>query len=131
MKKYIILPVLAVLFFSGMDLVSAKAVEVSCGGIRGIPSTLPTFTSNVINLIKLIVPIILIILGMLDFFKASMSNDEKAMKASANKFVKRLIAAVLIFFVVAIVQFVFGMIKSEKNITSCVSCFISGTSNCK
>lgn len=109
-----------------------------------IDMIVPTFTVNLMNLVKVAIPILLVAYGMIDMAKAIMSNDEKQMKESQNKFIKRIIYAVVIFFVVAIVQLVFGMLaeasKSDdkkegtikkSQITSCISCFISNTSACK
>ncbi|MFV0249650.1 MAG: hypothetical protein ACK5HP_01230 [Bacilli bacterium] len=112
-------------FFISSEFVLA-ASEVSCGGVDGIPAALPIFTSNLTSLVKLLVPIILIIMGMLDMGKAVMSNDEKGMKESQSRFIRRILAAVIIFFIVAIVQFVFGLIQTEENILGCVDIFING-----
>ena len=61
------------------DGVNAESY-VKCGLSTGIPSALPVFSTNLINLVKIMVPILLIILGMIDFAKAVISNDEKQMK---------------------------------------------------
>lgn len=102
---------------------------VSCGSAQGIPAALPVFIKNVVNIIKIIVPIILIIMGMLDFSKAVVSNDEKSMKEAQNKFIKRIIAAVTIFLVVAITQFVFRAIGTDdtNEMAACINCFITGS----
>lgn len=107
-----------------------------------IDMIVPSFTVSLINLVKVAIPILLVAYGMIDMAKAIMSNDEKQMKESQNKFIKRIIYAVVIFFIVAIVQLVFGMLAdasnkgsqgnvSKNNITSCIACFISNTSECK
>lgn len=116
---------------------------VSCGTVRGIPRGLTVMSRNAINAIKLIVPIILIIMGIIDMFKAAAANDEKVMKDSQTKFIKRIIAAVLVFFVVAIIQFVLRLLSnaagetgnsqttnSISDITDCISCFIATDSAC-
>lgn len=103
---------------------------VSCGDLEDIPAALPVFIKNIINIVKIAVPVILIIMGMLDFAKAVISNDEKGMKESQNKFIKRIIAAIAIFLIVSIVQFIFKIINTNDTNTmvSCIDCFISG--NC-
>lgn len=116
-----------------------NAQYVQCGGINGIPSGLPKFSRSVVNVIKFFIPIILIIMGFLDFGKAVMANDEKAMSEGPKKFLKRIISAILIFFVVAIVQFIFNILgKSDSqgtyvdsgNLSDCLKCFISDESGC-
>ena len=73
---------------------------------------------------------------MLDLAKAVMSNDEKEMKGAQTKLIKRVIYAVVVFLVVSIVQLLFGVLASTgatgegSNISSCISCFVSGTDNC-
>lgn len=106
--------------------------NVTCGGIT-IDGIVPAFTSAVVNIIKILIPIILIIFGILDLAKAITGNDEKVMKEAQKKLISRVIYAVIVFFVVALVQFVFGVLgkangdNDGSKITSCVDCFINGT----
>jgi preprotein translocase subunit SecG len=107
-----------------------------------IDMIVPAFTKALIDLVKVIIPILLIAYGMIDLAKAVMSNDEKAMKESQGKFIKRIVYAVVIFFIVAIVQLIFGILAtassssktgtvSKNSITACIACFISDNSECK
>ena len=108
---------------SSVSQISTK----SCGTSTEIPAALPTFIHNIINIVKIIVPVMLVILGMLDFGKAVTSNDEKTMKESQNKFIKRIIGAIAIFLVVAVTQFIFNIIgnKNTNEIVSCINCFVN------
>lgn len=63
----------------------------------------------VINTLQIFVPIILIIMGTVDLIRAMMSNDDKGHKDSISKFIKRVLAAVLMFFIVTIVNVVMNM----------------------
>ena len=67
---------------------------------------------GVIPLIQIGIPIILIILGMLDLGKAVVASKEDEIKAAQKLLVKRAIYALAIFFVVLIVQVVFGLLSS-------------------
>lgn len=109
---------------------SFKSKYKSCGSSEKIPAALPILVHNVISLVKILIPILLIILGMLDFGKAVVSNDEKTMNESKSKFIKRVIGAVAIFLVVAVTQFIFKAINlnSSNDIISCIDCFINN--NC-
>lgn len=102
---------------------------VTCGGMA-IEAIIPNLVSGAITALKIFVPIILIIFGMIDLAKAVMSNDEKTMKEAQGKFIKRIIYAVLVFLIVAIVQTVFGLLaKADSNTnsaTACIDCFING-----
>lgn len=108
--------------------------NVTCGNFITIDKIVPGVVSTAVNIIKIGVPILLIIFGMMDLGKAVMSNDEKEMKAAQSKFIKRCLYAVLVFFIVAIVQFIVGILAKNgsdvngKSITDCIDCFISG--NC-
>lgn len=127
---------LAVIVFHTVDVHAAgfkyQNQYIQCGEAT-LPYGVAFIVQNVVNIIKIAIPILLIIMGMLDFLKAVIANDEKQMKESQNKFIKRIIAAVIIFFVVAIVQFVFGYIVSGnegKDALSCVSCFVNSDDSC-
>lgn len=103
-----------------------------------IDPIVPAFTSGCITIIKIAIPIILIVLGMIDLAKAVMSNDDKVVKEAQGKLIKRIVYAVVIFFVVAIVQFVFGLLGTasenansdmtsydKDSLSGCISCFIN------
>ena len=107
-----------------------------------IDMIVPAFTKGLVDVIKVLIPILLVAYGMIDLTKAVMSNDEKVMKEAQGRFIKRIIYAVVIFFIVAIVQLIFGMLATastksqtgsvDKNsITACIACFISDNRECK
>lgn len=109
--------------------------DVSCGNVITIDSMVPNFVSTLVTIIKIVIPIILIVLGLLDLGKATIAQKDDEIKKAQTTFVKRIIAAVLVFFVVAIVQLVFGLLHGAQsddpdatNPMACVDCFING--NC-
>ncbi len=104
---------------------------VSCGNgtLKDIPAQLPQFVRNIILIMQLLVPVILIGLGMYDFIRAVISSDDKLMKESQNRFIKRIMGAVLIFFTVVIVKFVFSLIPGES-VLGCIPCFVSDKESC-
>lgn len=113
---------------------------VYCDGLgAGIDSALPALVSTLINILKIGIPILLIVFGMLDMGKAVISNDEKEMKSAQGTLIKRCTYAVIVFFIVAIVQFVVGLIggtgtdtgngSTNKNAKTCIDCFINGKCN--
>ena len=67
---------------------------------------------GVIPLIQIGIPILLIILGMLDLGKAVIASKEDEIKSAQKMLIKRAIYAVAIFFVVLIVQLVFGLLST-------------------
>lgn len=104
-------------------------ILTECMGIE-IPDALPKIVSLIVNLIKIAVPIILIVLGMLDLGKAVVAQKEDEIKKGQQTFIKRLIAAVLVFFIVAIVQLLFSVLSAadvtNDNIWNCVDSFLNG-----
>lgn len=106
-----------------------------------IDPIVPGVVRTVINTIKIVIPIVLIVFGIIEMFKAATANDEKVMKEAQGKLIKRIIYAVLIFFVVAIVQLVFKLLASSgtangtskvdgDDISACISCFVSDKDSC-
>lgn len=102
------------------------------GGVTswtGDIATIPKLTSTVVTIIQWVIPVILIVLGMIDLGKAVTSNDEKQMKEAQKTLIKRVIYAVLVLFIVAIVRFVFSALapdsKSKNNVSGCINCFIN------
>ena len=88
----------------------------------------PEVISIIVTIIKIGVPILLIILGMIDLGKAVMAQKEDEIKKGQGLFIKRLIAAILVFLVVFAVQIVVRFIaKGDKqSIMSCIHCFVNG-----
>ena len=90
---------------------------------------IPALTSNVVTIVQWVIPVILIVLGMIDLGKAVTSNDEKQMKEAQKTLIKRVIYAVLVLFIVAIVRFVFSALApdddSKKSVSTCINCFIN------
>ena len=72
----------------------------------------------IINLVKAVlgiiqfgIPIILVLLGTIDLGKAVMSSDDKEVKAAQGRFIKRCIYAVMVFFVVFLVNLIMKIVS--------------------
>lgn len=106
-----------------------------CGGTAEAPfiefdSMIPNILSTVLTLIKIGIPILLVVFGMMDLGKAVMAQKEDEIKKGQQLFIKRLIAAAIVFFVVFIVQLLVGLVapKSDdtnKNMWDCFNCLIN------
>lgn len=79
---------------------------------KGIPAPIGTLVHAGVLVIQIVVPILLIIWGMLDFAKGVMAQEEDKIKAGQKKFIQRLIAAVIVFLIVAVVNFVINLVGS-------------------
>ena len=104
--------------------------EYTCGGTNLIFSgTFPYIISTIVTLIKIAVPILLIIFGMLDLGKAVVAAKEDEIKKGQQTFIKRAIAAIIVFFVIQIVQIIVRFVSgNDQNVAGCFNCFINGTS---
>ncbi len=71
---------------------------------------------TVLLIFKIVIPIILIVLGMIDFGKAVISSDDKAISKSAKSLMFRIIAAVVIFFIPTLISFVFSVIAQFSDV---------------
>lgn len=124
-SKYILIFILT--FFIGVINVAA-AGKVSCGNVTAIPAKIPELTSFAVTLLQVTIPVILVIMGSLDLFKGITAAKEDEIKKGQHMLIKRLIVAALIFFVVAIVKFVIGLVsnvENTKNMVECIDCFIN------
>lgn len=104
-----------------------------CGGAY-FPIGLSTLTRNILKLIKILVPVIIIIMGMVDLLKAVMASDEKKMAEAMPQLIRKLIAGVVIFLIISIVQFVFKNLlvntgAMENSMLDCVKYFVAAEPN--
>lgn len=84
-----------------------KQFDLKNGGeYCGFSEKLIAWILNIIKWIKYIVPVIVIVFGILDFIKATSSDKDDDMKKAQSNFVKRLIAAALIFLIPFIIEFI-------------------------
>lgn len=106
----------------------------TCGSDLGFEfsGSFPYIVSLIITIIKIAVPVVLIIFGLMDFLKAVTASKEDEIKKGQQTFVKRLIAAIIVFFVIQIVQLVIGFASnSDADIVECFDCFVNrNSSNC-
>ena len=121
-----------------MELINLLAAGTDiCGKI---PNAVFNVVSMIIMAIQVVVPILLIIWGMIDFTKAVIGQDENKIKDAQKIFIKRLIAAAIVFLTVTIVKFLINLVveiqagdseSGNKAITSqtwssCINNFING-----
>lgn len=135
-KFLITMLVLSVMSAFPVYAANVKGCRSALGSNIQIDTKFTTITHTIILIIQIAVPVILVILGMMDLMKGLMGQKEDEIKKGQQTFVKRLVAAAIIFFVVAIVKLVFTFVADDKsgNMLNCANCFINGTDkagNCK
>lgn len=100
---------------------------VGCGSITDIPSSVPTTIHIIYMIIQVFVPLALIIFGMIDMAKAVMGQKEDEIKKGRQTFIKRIIAAAIVFFVFSIIKLVISFVSDSSDVTDCLNCFIDNT----
>ena len=135
MKKKKMLFIALFILLIKIEPVSAMKV-INCGGLNEVPYVPLRFVGRVINIIKVVTPIVLIIMGMVDMARATTANSEKDMDASRKRFMKRIVYAVMVFFVISVVQLLFSILKTsvfknENNLLGCMTCVLGGECDTK
>lgn len=88
-------------------------LNVACGGVT-IPDSIAMIVSTVIKAFYIGIPIILIVWGMLDLGKSVISQKEDEIKKHQKMFFKRLVSAILVYFVAMAVVFVIGVLAKAE-----------------
>lgn len=138
MKKFIKYFVLFVLLFiPGIAL--AQELEIVsvdvCSSDSGVLKVFQVI-GYVIYIIKILVPIIIILLGMVEFGKATIIKDEKAIFLAANSLMNKVIIGVLVFMVPtllnALLNLVDGALETKNAYKTCTACALTPFSDeCK
>lgn len=126
-KKMFLLMMLVVLAFYAPSVLAVNITgceEVLPGVV--IDAKIPNTVHTIIVVIKIAVPVLLVIFGMLDLFKGLSASKEDEIKKGQQLFIKRLISAAIIFFVISIVQLLVSFVAGDENIMTCANCFING-----
>lgn len=114
-----------------MDL-NLSYTTFSCGGISEFPIPIANLIATVIGMIKILTPVVLIVMGLIDMTKAITKQKDDEIKKAQTLFIKRIISGVLVFFIIATVQFVFGILgnaSGEKSYMKCLPCFVNGVTD--
>ena len=92
---------------------------------RGFDFLIRIIKNGVFPIFQIGIPIILIVFGTLDLGKAVISSDDKAVKEAQSKLIKRCIYAVLVFFIVTLLNLIFSMVGQVTGIEA-----LTNWSNC-
>lgn len=77
---------------------------------KGFDFVIKIIKNGLFPVLQIGIPIILIVLGTLDLGKAVISSDDKAVKEAQSKLIKRCIYAILVFFIVTLIDLLFMMV---------------------
>ncbi len=77
---------------------------------NGLDTVVRLIKDGIIPIVQIFIPILLIVFGTIDLGKAVISSDDKEVKAAQGRLIKRIIYAVLIFFIVTFVTVVMNLV---------------------
>ena len=130
MKKKLILMIILAMVLCYVPSVLAINITGCEAAIPGaaIDVRIANTVRTIILVIQIAVPVVLVIMGMLDLLKGITAQKEDEIKKGQQILVKRLIAAALVFFIVAIVKLLvsFAAGRDSENILTCANCFLNG-----
>lgn len=109
---------------NGGDFIKKNKEPFKCSDVK--------YFTKLWMFIRIISPFIVILFGSLDFFKSMVAGDEKGMKASRGKFVKRIIAFFLLIILPFVIQFIFSTIGTYGSQNVCmVKCIVTNNTTAK
>lgn len=135
-KKFILILLFIVLFvvpFTVFAYDFATTTYIMCGENAHFPAPIAPVSRVAVMLLKIITPVVIVVLGSLDFLKAVMSGKAEDIPKGQKKFLQRLIAGAIVFFVFTIVQFFIQTMAENGNdnsLMSCIDCLINNASSC-
>lgn len=114
-----------------------KLLYIKCGDAKDIPHQVPQIVSFAVNFLKILTPIILIFISIISLLKAVSASNEDEIKKAQKGLIRKIIAAVMVFFVITIVQFVIMKVADSEieskvnkktedtNLSICLNCFLN------
>ena len=132
-KKYIVLIlflILGIFIFTPEVIAETINYDNICAN-DGIRKSLKII-GYLVMVAKWIVPFIIIVLGMTDYFKATVSNDENALSKATVALIKRIIAGIVVFFIPTIILAGLNLLHLTTNIEndSCIRCIFDPNGSC-
>ena len=120
-------------FLLSFDYVQALRIDYNNVCNNSSVGSAMVILGYVIEISKWIVPLIIIVLGMIDFGKAMISNDDSSINKASVTLIRRLIAGVVIFFIPTIISvFTKNILDTniENEFLTCTSC-VFNPNDCK
>lgn len=126
----LILLSISVVFASNLDYgkVCADFTEGVGGAVR--------ILGHILGMVKVIVPVIIIVWGMVEFGKAAISTDDKAMDKAVGGLTRRIIASLIILFAPKVISVVLditgitGGIEDNTRYGACTQCILNASEKC-
>lgn len=115
--------ILGMVVFKG----NVYATDVVCPGLSDvkIDEQIVKIVRLIVKVIQIAVPVLLVVFGSIDLVKGLIAQKEDEIKKGQQTLVKRLIAGVIVFFVIALVKLLISAVSHDSDVWSCACQFIS------
>ena len=123
-------------FTNGVSLMDLEIVEIHFCEESGVLTTFQ-IVGYLLFVAKIVVPLLLIILGSIDFAKATISSDDKAPKEALISLIRRILIAVIVFFIPTILNFLLSLVYgaqdafNDDSFEGCSDCLFDPFGDCK
>ena len=98
-----------------------------CSSDEGVKRAL-NIISTVISIVKWVAPLLIIVLGMVDFARASLSDDEQAINKATTSLIRRVISGIIIFLIptilIVLLEFMEQISNNDKTYV-CIKCALN------
>ena len=115
-RDLILIVIFAVILCVSLDVYASDA---SCSGVFN-DDFLRALRDYIYNPIKWLTPVLLLVLTSIDFAKVVFAGKKEDMDKAKNNFLKRSIAAIVIFFAPDIIIFIVSFVTNQP-ISACIS----------
>lgn len=115
-----VLLIIVFVFVLGISI-NVFADNLDCNGVFG-PEFLDALNNYVYVPIKWATPILLLLLTSIDFAKVVFNGKKEDMNKAKNNFLKRAIAALILFFAPDVVRLIVDLVQ-QNSIKSCLNNF--------
>lgn len=108
------------------------AFDVNCTALGSnviIDQKIADIVKLIIRVIQIAVPVLLVIFGSFDLVKGLIAQKEDEIKKGQQTLIKRLIAGVIVFFVIALVKLLVSAVSGNSDIWDCACQFIGNNCN--
>lgn len=123
-------------FTNGVSLMDLEIDEIHFCEESGVLTTFQ-IVGYLLFVAKIVVPLLLIILGSIDFAKATISSDDKAPKEALISLIRRILIAVIVFFIPTILNFLLSLVYgaqdafNDDSFEGCSDCLFDPFGDCK
>lgn len=103
-----------------LNFLDDATTALNCADIsQGSVGAIFNLVGKIIQIFQIAIPIILVVMGLVSLGKAVVASKDDEVKKATSGLIKKLILAAAIFFVVAIVKLVIGLVDSNAANNSC------------